>query len=176
MRQRWLSNSELQSFSSWLGDIRSKMQGTIANDILCSVCANFSSKEGIGRVFFEPFDLGTMTEVKTRTDRCPLCRIAFHIVSQALASSQAKASWPKRDHRITLRDTVEAPSVYYSDKRVGRIASYSRTRSHDWESKRLLPWLSRLFDIKTSGYHYYSTLPNISPPQGIDLSFSCEVH
>jgi hypothetical protein len=31
--------------------------------------------------------------------------------------------------------------------------------------------LSRLFDIKTSEYHYCSTLPNVSPPQGIDLSF-----
>jgi hypothetical protein len=89
MREKWAGdNRELQLFSSWVGDIRPKKQDTIGNDILCSVYANFSSQEHT--IFLEPFDLGTMTEVGTYTDRCPLCRIAFLIVSQALASSRAK--------------------------------------------------------------------------------------
>jgi hypothetical protein len=156
-----------------------------------------------------------VTEVRTRTDRCPLCRVAFHNVSQALESSQANTLWPEPDHRITLRSLVQKPMVYYGDKRVGRIALYSRTLNYEpdrhtsslahlkmlsasnlgfgmlravrrevfnrnWsmipEFYNNLPIrskirLSRLFDIKTPEYYYYSTLPNVSPPQRIDLSF-----
>jgi len=168
-QRRRNDNPELQSFRSWLGDIRSKKRVTIANDVLCSVCANFS----IYLNFIWPgkeFHLGTMTEARTGTDRCPLCRVVFHIVSQAMASSQAKIIWPRTDHRITLRWSFdETPDVFYSDKQVGRIALYPRTLSS--RPKRLLAVLSHLFEIKTSEYHYYSTLPNVPPSQGIDLSF-----
>jgi hypothetical protein len=142
MRQRRLNdNLERQSFSSWLGDIRFKKQDTIANDVLCSVCANFSSQELSfdSSCFSEPFDLGTVTEVRSRTDRCPLCRVAFQIVSQALESSQEKTFWPEPDQRIILRFSVERPDVQYSDKKVGRISLYPRTRSS--KPKRHLPRL-----------------------------------
>ncbi|PMD41858.1 HET-domain-containing protein [Hyaloscypha variabilis F] len=74
-----------------------------------------------------------MSEVTTRayTDKCPLCRVSLHIVSQALASPQSSNLWPQADLKISLvlnahRQMIRL-QVWYDTISIGFIAVFSRT-------------------------------------------------
>lgn len=137
VQKRLAENPDLQSIGSWVKDVLANRQKPAPKDVLCHICATFNSCPNIPytSLLVEPFELGTMSDVRARVEKCPLCRVAFHVVSQALAHSQAEIFWPGPDLHITLQNSLERPLVCYGNIRVGTIALYPRTLSYrpNWQ-------------------------------------------
>lgn len=216
---------DLQAFGSWTRDILSRKRGR-GNDSLCSVCTGFGSDETPRpfETYSRPFEIGLLSEVtnRVRDSQCPLCRVALHVVSQALASPTSQDIWPDHDFMITIegsyRQRVVQGLVSYNQIGVGRIvlhprnlhlASESRIKNdyyydyrfvrnkattsgvetlrYAWKEFfgrsgiisvcysniriRAATYISRVFDVKTTDYHFYANIQHPLPLYNIDRSF-----
>ena len=127
---------KLQTTSSKISDILFK-QETVAEEVLCSMCTNFTSQETIfsGQELRDvPYKMGSMSEVNERAhaNQCPLCRVVLHIASQALAGPRAAIIWPDSSNlSVILESHRHSLSVYYNSIRVGSIALYPRNLNFD---------------------------------------------
>jgi hypothetical protein len=155
-----------QTIGSRIKELFSAEHWTAApRDSLCSICTNLFGHESIFHreaTHNEEIEMGFISEVTTRAyiDKCPLCRVSLHIVSQALASPQSSSLWPQADLKISLTavlDHFERLQVWYDTISVGFIAVFSRTptlhRSLYWRD--IFPTLGSIFDMMDCHDLYY---------------------
>jgi hypothetical protein len=129
-----MGNSKLQTLSSRISDCLSSKKKSNHQEVLCAACATLSQDEAIfpefspGRIHSQ-VQVGSLNEVKSRAqDKCPLCQVILHIVTQTLANRQASSLWLHVDLPISLDlRTGKQPHliVFYDKIAVGKIALWS---------------------------------------------------
>jgi hypothetical protein len=157
MRQVILKeNKKLQTLGSRISELSTNRK-IRPKPTLCSFCATASFNETNFRRAYngEGIEISSMSEVANRAqeDQCPLCQVALHDVSQALASPQAGDIWPQSNLAITLypqTGTVQRIGVRYHDIKVGCIALYHRTLQDGFDDsvKRLDHFSDSHFNIR----------------------------
>jgi hypothetical protein len=127
---------KLQTLSSRISDCLYRKKKSNHQEVLCAACATFCQDETIFSEFspgliHSKIQVGSLNEVKSRAeDKCPLCQVILHIVTQTLANRQASSLWPYVDPPISLDLLTGEHShliIFYNKIAIGRIALWSRS-------------------------------------------------